>query len=184
MRVFVAVPCRVNERFAAFAARLGALDGHVKPVPPENAHVTLKFLGEVPEAQVSHVAEAVREAASGAARFEAPLHGAGAFPRETSPRVVWVGVDEVFQQPLGRLAARVEEALATRGYPRERRAFHAHVTVARVEGLRDRDGMRRLLEAYRHEAFGTLDGTVAKVMRSRLTPRGAVYDAVHEVALA
>lgn len=185
MRVFVAVPCRANERFAELATRLGALGGHVTPVARENAHITLKFLGEVPDVAVSQVADAVREAVreSASKPFEASLVGVGAFPRESHPRVVWVGVDPELAGRVEDLANALDASLGMRGYPREKRAFHAHATVARVESLEDAEGMRRLLEAYRNEAFGTLDGTVAKVMKSRLTPRGAVYETVHEVAL-
>lgn len=185
MRVFVAVPCRVNERFAELSARLGALDGHVNPVPPENAHLTLKFLGEVPDVAASQVADALREAVreSATKAFQAQLVGVGVFPRESHPRVVWVGVDPELAERVDALANAVDASLGMRGYPREKRAFHAHATVARIESLRDLAGMHRLLETYRHEAFGTLDGTVTKVMKSRLTPRGAVYEEVHEVPL-
>lgn len=185
MRTFVAVACNANEAFARFGQRLRALEGRVKPVAPPNAHVTLKFLGQVEERLVPQVVDAVREgvAAAGVARFEAPLLGAGAFPKESAPRVVWVGVAPPGDEALTRLAAAVEDALAARGYPREKRAFHPHATVARVESLRDREGARAALEAFRREPMGTLDGSAVKVMKSTLGATGPAYASVGDVVL-
>ncbi|MDE2195972.1 MAG: RNA 2',3'-cyclic phosphodiesterase [Gammaproteobacteria bacterium] len=96
-----------------------------KPVPPENFHITLAFLGSVDTA----VADAAREAAAG-------IHGQGfhlsldrlGFWHE--PRVVWLGASDV--PPAGRrLAASLLDALHTCGLTPDPKPFLPHVTLVR-----------------------------------------------------
>ncbi|MGH8321382.1 MAG: RNA 2',3'-cyclic phosphodiesterase [Gammaproteobacteria bacterium] len=96
-----------------------------RPVPPENFHVTLVFLGSVDAA----TAVAVREAAAGiqSEPFSLCLDRLG-FWKE--PRVVWLGADEI-PDPGRRLAASLLAALRARGLKPDPKSFTPHVTLAR-----------------------------------------------------
>ena len=101
---------------------------------PEDYHVTLKFLGDLPEtAQPELIASALLTAAL-TAPFEVGLTGTGAFPSLARPNVIWVGVRDA--PPLTALAARLEAALAAVGHLPERRPYRPHVTVARCRPAR------------------------------------------------
>ena len=100
-------------------------------VPPENWHVTLKFLGRTP----AHLAPWVEETVGGivATHHAATVRitGLGAFPSTQRARVLWAGIDDP-DKGLGALVADLETGLAEE-FRAEMRRFHAHLTVARSE---------------------------------------------------
>jgi 2'-5' RNA ligase len=131
MRLFVAIELsgELRERAAALVRRLAASGAPVNWVAPENVHLTLKFLGEVPEARLSEIEAACARAAAATAPFAMRLRGTGAFPHAREPRVIWAGVEA--PAALANLAARIEEELVPLGFPREKRPFEPHVTLGR-----------------------------------------------------
>lgn len=96
-----------------------------RPVPPENFHLTLAFLGNVPEERC----EAVRAAADACplAPLTLQLDRAGYFP---AAQLLWVGPRET-PAALARLAASLAQAMDSLGLRPEARAFQAHLTLAR-----------------------------------------------------
>ena len=130
MRLFVALdlPRSMRTRLSFLG---GGLPG-VRWVPPENYHLTLRFIGELPRFR----AEEVDEALSGlrAAAFSLELNGVGTFEKAGRVTSLWVGVDR--NPALDHLQAKVETALQRAGLERERRRFQPHVTLARLgEGI-------------------------------------------------
>ena len=92
-------------------------------------HVTLKFLGELPDARQPELVTAAAPIAALTAPFTVSLAPAGAFPGLHRPHVLWAGVAP--SNALSDAAARLEEALAGIGFPRDGRPYRPHVTVAR-----------------------------------------------------
>ena len=133
IRTFVAVDVTeaVRERAAQLIEELRSCGGDIKWVEPHNMHLTLKFLGDVPETEVNSVCRAVVQAAADLPPFSISVQGVGAFPHVGRPRTVWIGVEEGAEQ-LGSLQRAVDRALKPLGYPKERRPFHAHLTLGRI----------------------------------------------------
>ena len=100
-------------------------------VPPENRHVTVKFLGSTWPRLFEWVVERVVGAAAGHAAFETRLDGLGSFPSPGRARVLWAGLDDADGR-MAALAGAVDDALAKEFQP-EKRAFTAHLTVARSD---------------------------------------------------
>lgn len=125
MRCFVAVelPLPMREEIGHLQSRI-ATDG-LRLVKPELVHVTIKFLGDVPQEKVGDVAEALGKVM--VAPFPAHVKGMGAFPGR-AVRVVWLGLEGDFQE----LYQKVEQALSPLGFAPEARGFSAHVTLGRV----------------------------------------------------
>lgn len=191
IRCFVAVelPAEVKARIERQTARLRSGSADVKWVPPENLHLTIKFLGGVPQAEAPGLADILREAVRGTEPFEVEVAGAGVFPGVKSPRVFWIGFKDP-ESRLSGLARRVEDALEQAGYPREQRSFTPHLTLGRFREARGRSretgpgkgeamaGAKRLAEE-----LATLEGVVfgkirlenISLMRSELSPGGARY---------
>ena len=124
---------------AAVAQALVAIEGELAQVVPRLSwtapgamHLTLKFLGQVPEVRVDEIAAAVRSALFGVRPFEIEVSGLGGFPDVARPRVLWAGVGAGAPE-LARVAAAVDRALLPLGFPLEERGFTAHVTLARVK---------------------------------------------------
>jgi 2'-5' RNA ligase len=126
IRSFVAVdlPSKFHPDVAKIEAKIN-MPG-IKIVKPELIHVTLKFLGEVPEEKIDDIAAALEKVKM--EPFQARVRGAGAFPGK-SIRVVWLGLEGRFEE-LQRL---VEEALSPFGFEDEEKKFSPHLTLARVK---------------------------------------------------
>jgi 2'-5' RNA ligase len=139
-RLFVAVPLDEVARTAVTSiveqVRAQIPDGRgIRWVRLDGLHLTLRFIGPTDAGRVPIVAEALHEAAAGQAASRLRLAGAGAFPPHGRPRTIWLGIDEGVDQ-LTALTARLDDALATRGWDPETRPFRAHVTLARTDGAR------------------------------------------------
>ena len=103
--------------------------GRVKVVPPENYHVTLKFLGPTPEQRLASIRDALEQEACFMAPCELGLAGWGVFPEKGTAKVFWVGVEPA--EALRPVFERCESILEKQGFAREMRGFQSHVTVAR-----------------------------------------------------
>ena len=180
-RAFVAL-CLDEATRAAVGAeieRLRPLSQAVAWVPAQNLHLTLKFLGEEPDPRLAEAAEALAEAAGGMGVFALTLHGLGAFPGVERPRILWVGAAEG-ALAARELQARVETALERRGFARDARPWHPHLTIGRVfDDRRWRreagPALREAIAAAARRGFGSLPVRRLVLMRSDLSPRGARY---------
>ena len=128
MRLFVALdmPWSAREQLAALSG--SGIPG-ARWVPPENFHLTLRFIGDIP----SHIARDVDDALLGirARGFSLTLTGMGTFARSGVSSALWVGVERT--PPLDHLRNKVETALQRCGLEPERRKFQAHMTLARLD---------------------------------------------------
>ncbi len=133
LRLFVAVdvPESVREMLAGAVASWRERYPRARWVPPENWHLTLKFLGSTWPRLVEWVKESVAQVARSSAPFESRLDGLGAFRSPRQARVLWAGLEDR-DGKLGAIAGALDEALA-REFKRESRPFTAHLTVARFE---------------------------------------------------
>jgi 2'-5' RNA ligase len=181
--VALRLPAEVQQIIGELQDRIHVPGVKVKWVEPENLHLTLKFLGDVPVARLDDVFRAVEAGCSGSRAFEISIEDVGAFPNLRRPRVVWVGLVRG-REEVARLAASIEDCLGDAGFPREKRPFKAHATLGRVKDtspavrmLGERAGAERL-------AIGGIRVERIEVMKSQLTRRGPVYTVQKEVILA
>jgi len=139
-----------------------------------NLHLTLKFLGSVPEANIEPVAGALREASVGMSPFEARIRGLGAFPSAGRPRVLWAGVADGAAQ-MTELARRVDTALVALGFAREERPFSPHITLGRVRRPARDPALTDALGRGATRELGRMPVPSVSLMRSELNPQGARY---------
>jgi len=154
-------------------------------VNPDGIHLTLKFLGEVPEETIAELKRAIEEAVGGVPPFELELDGLGVFPGLRSPRVLWVGLGGNVEA-LKILQQNIDVSFELLGFGQENREFTAHLTLARV---------RDDVTAMQRQSVGTfvLDAKPVanlrfairniSLMRSHLMPTGAVYARLASVPL-
>jgi 2'-5' RNA ligase len=149
-------------------------------LPPEDLHVTLRFLGETASAPDLLARPAWTRVVAEARPFRCALTRAGRFPERGSARVLWVGLEE--REPgaaLGDLARRLEQAARAHGFAPEERPFHPHVTLARA-----RRGARPDLPPL-EPLSSRGEGWVREVVlfESRVAPGGARYTALETFPL-
>lgn len=130
IRLFVALelPEELRARIALLQTGLPG----ARWVPPENLHLSLRFLGQIPEPTAEEVAAALARVR--AAPFDLVVSGAGHFETGRRVRAVWLGVEK--SPALSDLQERVEAAATRAGLPPEGRKFIPHITLARLENGR------------------------------------------------
>ena len=184
MRTFVAIDLDpdLKTRLAAFIDELRPLAKNVRWVNAPGMHLTLKFLGEIGDGDVAGISAALEGAVRGRQTFPLALRGTGAFPPgRRHPRVLWVGIDQV--PGLVSLQAEIETAMEKRGFEREARPFHPHLTLGRIKVPAPLDRLVAELERNREREFGEM--TVGRFVfyRSILKPSGAEYSVLKEIKL-
>ena len=134
MRTFVAVFPPPDIREALFrAARDLPASKAFRLIGPEKLHLTLKFLGNVAEDDLSRVAQALEPLRGRHEPFEVSTSGFGGFPSERKARILWAGVGEG-SGPLRAVALSVEDLLEPAGFGREQRPYVPHLTLGRARG--------------------------------------------------
>jgi len=176
MRTFLGIglPCGVQEGIASAIAQVRGLHAPVAWTRPENLHITLHFLGEIPTERVPLVERSMRAVASGIDPFSLTAEGGGAFPGTRNPRILWVG----FLEPLElvkQLQQNMENALSGEGFLREDRPFHPHITVGRARGSLPPAWGERFVQALSGKRFGLVPVSSFTLYESRPGPGGAVY---------
>jgi 2'-5' RNA ligase len=184
MRLFVGVPIpqamaeAVGEVCQTWARKLRS---RVAWVRPALMHVTLKFLGEVPPAQVPATQSALEALAAPA--FSLAPQGAGFFPSAARPRVFWLGFGEGAPE-LRNLAQGLEAALEPLGFAPETRPFTGHVTLARIKDAAPGDPWLQAAQAVAALQLPVFAVDRMVLWQSILGPQGPRYQPVREYLLS
>ena len=182
MRLFTAIdlPAEVMANLEDLLARLKPA-ARIGWTPPQNLHITIKFIGEWGEERIEELKAALR-ALPARPGIPIAIEKLGFFPNPHSPRVFWAGVHA--GDPLAHLARDTEDALAPLGVVPEQRAFSPHLTLARIKTPGKQPA---LLEAVRRLPlleFGSFVADRFHLYRSRTSPSGSVYTRLAEFPLA
>lgn len=174
MRTFIAVeiPEQLKPQVIAAQKKIAATGVDIKLVEPANMHYILKFIGEIDQATVEKVKNALVGISFPA--FDIHITGIGAFPSRKYIRVVWLGCREGTQE-LTALAATVEEKLAEIGIPKERRPFTPHLTLGRVASAKAKEALAKVLEELENIDIGTAHIDKFVFFQSQLSPKGPTY---------
>lgn len=178
-RLFIAIElgdaCR--RELVRVRRSLSAFDNAVRWTAIEQLHLTLKFLGELPDERLTEACQRLDSACEGAAPLTVALNGAGCFPPRGGVRVVWVGITGDVES-LTRLHGSIEMQFEAIGFPRERRAYTPHVTIGRVRSGKNAVSLR--------EAIGRVNVVPAvqtvesiALMESKLSAAGAIHTRLH-----
>jgi len=184
-RLFVAVDlgAEVRRALEALQAELKALAPEARWVPPENAHLTLAFLGSTEEAKVPELSRTLEAVATRAAPFDLQLRGGGAFGPSKRPRVLWVGVEGDTAR-LHQLHAWTGAALRPWGYEPEDRDYRPHLTLARARDPRGNPKLACCAGMLAGRALGAARVDRLILFRSQPGPGGSTYTPLAEPPLS
>lgn len=154
----------------------------INPTDPEQAHITMKFLGEI-DHDIDELTSAIETAVEGAdtGPFEATFEGLGVFPSLDYISVIWLGVSKG-SEPLTELHENLEFETTALGYEAERHDFTPHVTLARMDHAAAKEEVQRLVKDDDPEA-GTLRVEELRLTESTLTDAGPEYETVERFPL-
>jgi 2'-5' RNA ligase len=180
MRLFIAVDIdqrvrrEIDQIQRGLRQKTGLLKGPVKWVEPNLIHLTLKFLGQVPDQSISQICRLTEETAKSHMAFEIRVQGLGTFGRP--PRVLWAGIEDC--PALVALQKDLEERLEKAGWPREERAFSAHLTLCRIKEAKAGIQLGQAVEGQHLRTLGSVPIEQMIVYESQLQSGGPVYTAV------
>ena len=176
MRLFVAIELSPSARahLQRVQDALRPLAGRTSFTKLENLHLTVKFLGEVPQQQVAELCEKLSSVPK-PGEMDLAAGGLVCLPERGQVRILGAAITSPPQQLL-RLQADVETAATFFGFPRENRAYLPHITLGRVRDPLPGSMRPKLIQA----TAGIFPGPPAHIghfvlMESRLSNAGAEY---------
>ncbi len=153
---------------------MSRLEG-IRWVPLENIHLTVLFLGNIEERDLSPLGEKVGEVAQKYKGFWMKITGMGIFGGIKNPRVLWVGMDGE-KERMGYFKASLEKALEGFGIKREERTFKPHLTLGRFqERFKQFDRLQELLDSHRSLKETPQFFEELSLFKSQLTSSGSIY---------
>ncbi|WMW21299.1 RNA 2',3'-cyclic phosphodiesterase [Methanolobus mangrovi] len=179
MRTFVAVdlPVELHDKIADIQSKFS--DFKFKFVDSHIVHITMKFLGDIPDDKIPDISKALDSVKC--EPFEAHVKGLGVFPKPKFAKVLWLGCDGNFDK----LYDLINSSLSSFDFEHNIHRFSAHATLARVKYLpnKKKEEFLKLLEELADVDIGTMQVDAFKLKKSTLTPHGPVYETLHEVSL-
>lgn len=176
MRLFVAVP--LPEAVQDELDSIGFGIPGANWVPGENMHITLRFIGEVCEADAMDIDDALQAVRVPA--FDITIEGVGHFGQMRQARAVYAGIGR--NPMLTRLRDKVESALVRAGQPPEGRKFTPHVTLARIKGETGHH-LANFIAANNLLRLGPIPVDRFTLFRSHLKREGSFYEPLADYML-
>jgi 2'-5' RNA ligase len=173
MRLFTALdlPSEIRLKLEGIVSGLRA-EAPINWSPPENLHITTKFVGEWPEEHLDAVDKALVKL-TGFAPFAVAIRDLGWFPNASSPKVLWAGVHG--GPSLDALAAATEECLDKLAIARDPRPYSPHLTLARIKSAASLGDLRERVEQLQPADLGAFTASGFHLYRSEPGPNASVY---------
>jgi 2'-5' RNA ligase len=184
MRLFVSLDLDGLAEQVADTQELLTEASGLRMTDPEQAHITLTFLGEIDEDELPALRTAVESAVeqSGVSPFELSFGGLGVFPSLDYISVVWLGVVEGGTE-VTRLHDAIEDRTTALGYDPEDHEFTPHVTLARMDHAGGKDHVQDVVQN-RDPLAGEMTVSEIRLTESTLTEDGPVYSTVESFDLS
>ena len=177
IRTFISIDIPLTDAIDEVLGEMRRAD-NVRPVPKEQIHLTLKFLGDQDEKKVEKLCSSLKDALHGTEPFDIVVEGVGGFPDMKHPKVVWLGVKD--PKRLIELSDKVDSAIKAVKLRSDDKRFSPHITIGRVNGKADLDDF---FGRYKGTTFCTCRCDHIDVMKSVLTPKGAIHSVVERIEL-
>ncbi len=184
MRAFVAIdlPERIRIQLSELSQRLRVPGLRASWSPPQNLHLTLRFLGDVSDDRLACIGDHLDSALGSMPSFPLHIAGLGAFPSLRNPSVVWVGAGPL-EGWLQAVQTAAEQSARSIGLPRETRKFHPHITLARIKDRQGVAALKSRIVAERDIDIGEFSVRCVSLYTSQLTPKGAEHTPVRIIEL-
>ncbi len=179
VRVFVSMDVEnegVSRRIMEIQKRMVETRADLKLVDAKILHLTIFFIGEVPESMVNGICGSFSQVKGDPVEIE--LRGLGAFPTVSQPRVVFAKIGRGAEELVKR-AEQASEALSKIGF-RMNDQFSPHLTLARVRSRVNTDRLTLFIKNNGDILIGEAVTSRLRLKKSILTPRGPVYETLWE----
>ncbi|MFZ3071931.1 MAG: RNA 2',3'-cyclic phosphodiesterase [Thermodesulfobacteriota bacterium] len=148
---------------------------------PATTHLTLKFLGDVPEEKIGDIEEALRLSTRGIKAFTVSVTGIGGFPNLENPRVLWAGIQESAE--LENLHVAMENSLYAVGFEKDEKPFRPHLTLARIKSPVEGKKLSKAIKELRTDINADFIADSVILFKSELSSRRAVHTPIAKTIL-
>lgn len=180
MRTFIAIRIPEHPSLAEPLLKLKSTK-EMRTYGPKGLHLTLCFIGDIAENEVSDVTDALNEAAEGLNSFNVSVKGMGTFPGRSGPRVLWVGAES--DGILETLTKNISDNLNKREIYHDGKKFVPHITVGRSKDINGSLTAKEIAEENGDKEFFVFPCDKITVYSSELRPEGPVHKAIYEKIL-
>jgi len=169
----VPVPAEVRSKKNMLYSTLDGVDGDINWVKNAHLHLTLKFLGQTPESSLDSIIAAIEQITKNSSPFKLTIEETGCFPKESRPRVLWLGVTGELN-PVQNLVKQIENAMDELGFPKDDHPYSPHITLARIKYPQRHTP---IIDPFLKSSYDAIDFPVDRVqfISSELHPSGAIY---------
>ena len=184
MRCFIALDLddAIKSQLTTAQGWFGALKGKVSWTKREQMHLTIKFLGEVPDDMLAQVVDVLSNACLQVQPFEFDVAGLGCFPSSGRQlRIVWAGITAPTE--MAKLNDLLQQGYVELGYEAEKRKFTPHLTIGRVRYVANAQAYRAVIGEHGDFIAGRQACDHVTLYRSDLEPTGAVYTAIETIPM-
>jgi len=192
MRAFIAIelPKDIKAGLSKIQEELKAESLKIEPpsiswVKPQNLHLTLKFLGDIPAEQLKEIKQIISETTKTISGFRLRLEAAGFFPNLQTARIIWVGANQPPPE-LKQLAQQLEARLVKSGMPQEERDFRPHITIGRIKNRLNSFDLEKILDKLEKNITGSnweFNCGEITLFESTLGPGGPAYTVLDQCNL-
>jgi 2'-5' RNA ligase len=185
VRMFVAIPLPdpVKGFLADIQTELKSA-GLIAAWPaPDNFHLTLKFLGPIPQNKLRSIQSVMPELSGAYPDLSLMVKGMGVFPNVKNARIVWSGIQGQTRQ-LNRLVTDLDTVLQTIGIPGQSRPFFPHITLARIRKPVSVRMMMPLIRRFENNASVDFPVNHLVFYKSRLTSQGAIHSSLFQISVS
>ena len=152
--------------------------------PPDQFHLTLKFLGNVPVERLDELQIALRQALTGTVSFDLTASGMGFFPNIHRPHVIWTGVTSAASE-LECLFQAAQQGCRSFSNEPDQETFVGHITLGRIKMLKRQEAaaLKQIASTRKETNFGHWVVRSVDIMRSELSSQGAVHKLLASIDL-
>jgi RNA 2',3'-cyclic 3'-phosphodiesterase len=151
---------------------------------PDAIHLTLKFLGEVPESKKPALWKSVELSCNDVSSFELECSKIGVFPNISVPKIIWLGLN-LPPEP-GCLQKEININLENFGIEKENRDFSPHLTLGRVNSIlsgKEISFLKKKILESSSEVFTSFHIDKICLIKSELKPSGPIYTVLNTIFL-
>ncbi len=181
MRAFIAweLPLSLKSKLEKTLEEFKRLPLEAKWTEPKNLHLTLKFLGEIEEKKIEEIKKILVDISQEFKSLIVNLVGFGFFPNEKYARVFFVATDK--EEPLAKIAQRLEEKLQILGFAKENR-FKSHITLCRLRSSKNINLLQEKIKKLSLKEAFILKNIC--LFKSALAPSGPIYEEIFKISLS
>lgn len=153
----------------------------IKWVEDENLHITVKFFGETAESLIPAISDVLTTVAASFQTFHYRYEGLGIFGSSYNPRIVWAGIHPY--KELSGIIQLLKKELVSAGFPADRQNPVPHLTLGRINSIRDRNHFQASLDSFKNITSLPMMADNLILFESILSQSGPEYHVINSFPL-